>query len=1009
MAPLEPPSSSDQEDTSLSDSSLGDSSLGDSAADRLLREVAHAPDRTPEKPPAERLGPDGRYVVGRMLGRGGMGTVYAATDTVLRREVALKVLPDDRSSDPERRRRFLREARAAAAITHANIAAVYDVGEAEGRLFIAMELVAGVNLRAHMAPGLSHGEAVRIGKEIARGVAAAHAKGVVHRDLKPENVMITPDGEVKILDFGLAKLVDEQGGGDVSAHASTASELSHGRVMGTVAYMSPEQASGRAVDTRSDVFSFAVVLYEMLTGVLPFDGKTYVAILEAVKQREPVPVEAVNPDVSAAVASVVGRCLQKPAEKRPTAKELVSALDAAAVTGLKDSSGKGLPADGVATVSGMGTALGATLPGLPPELSSGEAIARGSPRWRRGGVAGFTLVCIAAIVGFVTLRGWREKERPATASSIPASSASSLGIPITDHPLPASNNSEALLHYAEALSRFRVGAFGSRAELGRAVVLDPTLAQAQLRLALCGFDWGLSASDRQRRLAAARALASSLDSRDHALLRLAELVASDPIDRQAALSRGREVAAQYPLDAEVAMWIWMLLSDGRHPDEALAQGRHVLELDPLATQVTKAEAAGAFRAGNLESAFTLIESCISHSPTATHCRFLQVQILGQTGKCDAALAAAHELVRVEPEHPFAADALAQALVGAHASNESVAGAVRAAELADANALSTAHQPAGFRQVWLAVIEGDFARADDLLAGIVSSIPLSSRESAHALPVALRIALAEEMGQPRKALELANDFTERISLWTPDVPTEVRLKRVYLQHESGAIGEPEFRSARDRLFDEQWKASGIASAEGDRYRWFRELYYSRTAAEAKEALSLSSSLDLQPSELREHADDVSFSLVRAGRFAEAIPYLKFLTRQCSGSIAFALALATPLHNLVYQRAHVYLGQALEAQADLNSACAEYAAVERDWRDAKPRSVTLEMARARSAAIHCSSRPTSPSVGAIAPASPGPKPTASSVPRGSASVPRATGGPVPQVDRSTVPTESLYDSE
>ena len=134
-------------------------------------------------------------------------------------------------------------------------------------------------------------------------------------------------------------------------------------------------------------------------------------------------------------------------------------------------------------------------------------------------------------------------------------------------------------------------------------------------------------------------------------------------------------------------------------------------------------------------------------------------------------------------------------------------------------------------------------------------------------------------------------------------------------------------------------------------------------------------------------------MRAGRFAEAIPYLKFLTRQCSGSIAFDLVLDTPLHNLVYQRAHVYLGQALEAQADLTSACAEYAAVERDWRDAKPRSVTLEMARARSAAIHCSSRPTSPSVGAIAPASPGPKPTASSVPRGSASVPRATGGPVP----------------
>src|SRR5579859_2511120 len=177
------------------------------------------------------------------LGEGGMGVVYRATDEKLRRPVALKVLPESFVKDEDRRRRFLREARSAAAVMHANIAAVFDIGEADGQVFIAMELVLGETLRARIDQGLPLVESVKIATEIARGLDRAHEKGIVHRDLKPENVMVTPHGEVKILDFGLAKLREESAASlSVLEGQETAPELTReGRVLGTPAYMSPEQ------------------------------------------------------------------------------------------------------------------------------------------------------------------------------------------------------------------------------------------------------------------------------------------------------------------------------------------------------------------------------------------------------------------------------------------------------------------------------------------------------------------------------------------------------------------------------------------------------------------------------------------------------------------------------------------------------------------------------------------------------------------------------------------------
>ena len=292
--------------------------------DDFLRAVAKAPEARPPRP--EQVDPArvAQFRIVERIGRGGMGIVYRAEDEKLKRVVALKVLPEDFDDDESRKRRFMREARVAASLAHANVATVHEVGEADGRIFIAMELVEGRTLRSVLDAGaLALVDALRIAKEIARGVSLAHERGIAHRDLKPDNVMVRDDGVVKVLDFGLAKPVD------VSPRESeTMSWTQEGRIVGTPGYMSPEQATGRPVDVRTDVFSIGVLLYEMLTGRRPFVGDTSMEILKATSRDVPVPVSKLAPRVSPALAEVVERCLSKSKEERyASAVDLLAALD----------------------------------------------------------------------------------------------------------------------------------------------------------------------------------------------------------------------------------------------------------------------------------------------------------------------------------------------------------------------------------------------------------------------------------------------------------------------------------------------------------------------------------------------------------------------------------------------------------------------------------------------------------------------------------------------------------
>ncbi len=277
--------------------------------------------------PGARLGP---YEIRGLLGAGGMGEVYGAWDARLGREVAVKVLPAAAASDPDRRRRFEQEAKAAGALHHPNLLAVYDVGSHEGAPYIVSEKLEGETLRERMgAPGLTPRKAVECAVLVARGLAAAHERGIVHRDLKPENVFVCRDGTVKILDFGLAKLRDETTGGPED---ETAARLTRpGAIVGTTAYMSPEQVRGLPVDARSDLFSLGVVLYEMLARHRPFGGETAAEVQAAILREEPRELTAVDARLPASLDRVVRRCLEKrPEDRFDTARDVALSLEAVA-------------------------------------------------------------------------------------------------------------------------------------------------------------------------------------------------------------------------------------------------------------------------------------------------------------------------------------------------------------------------------------------------------------------------------------------------------------------------------------------------------------------------------------------------------------------------------------------------------------------------------------------------------------------------------------------------------
>ena len=268
------------------------------------------------------------YEIIDLLGKGGMGEVYRARDTRLDREVALKVLPGEMADDPERLERFEREAKTVAGLSHPNIVTLHSVEEADGVRFLTMELVSGASLDQLIPEGgLPLERVFRLGAGVADALAAAHERGIVHRDLKPANVMVGDDGRPKVLDFGLAKLTEDEAAFDTAGTSRESATLSmpltrDGAVMGTVPYMSPEQLRGGTIDHRSDVFSLGALLFEMTTGRRPFGGPSSADVSASILQTTPPLVTQLKPELPRHLARIVAHCLEKEPERR-----IQSALD----------------------------------------------------------------------------------------------------------------------------------------------------------------------------------------------------------------------------------------------------------------------------------------------------------------------------------------------------------------------------------------------------------------------------------------------------------------------------------------------------------------------------------------------------------------------------------------------------------------------------------------------------------------------------------------------------------
>jgi serine/threonine-protein kinase len=850
-----------------------------------------------------------RYELGERISEGGMGVVLRARDTRLGRDVAVKILPRERVGDATARERLVREAKTAASIEHPAIVHVYDVGETDdGGAFLVMELVKGASLRDAIAGGIAPAALVRHVVAVARALGAAHRAGLVHRDVKPENVMIRDDGRAVLLDFGLAK-----------AAVSAAQLTGEGVILGTPAYLAPEQAEGRELDARVDQFALGVTAYEGLTGRLPWQGTSSAQMVAAILRDEPPPPSAMNRHLPRELDAPLARAMAKrPAERFESIDAFADALEAVA-----------------SKLAGVSAAA------LAPteEMASYEPVTRARGRGLAVVAGAVAIAATALAARFVVTR-----EPPPAAPAIDAATPAAASVYVlTDAPTPESQSVEARAAYRAGLQASRDGAAAQAFDaFQRAVTLDPTCAAAYVRLA----DMALGESDlgtARPALAKAMALRGTLPPRERDLLDVDEpLVLRTPPDMNEALRRVNAHIAAAPGDAEwrlMRAYVEMLGSDWR---AAGADAHRARELDPQFGLAFLVEGFALDALGHDDEALATFDACVRAVGPQGTCLAQHAALLADRGDCDGLAADAESMIAAAPDVSVGYHYRRWALVAKGAPRET---------LAAATAQRTATITASIRAV-----KDVLSRESDAMAfGDFDAVVRTAHEGERVLaeeknlaPHAIHaLALAEalvESGRGAEAARVATGYLRSRDLWIangldegPMTDTTPRL--VAIARDGGALSEAEASAARD-AFVKRWTALDRAVDAGLRIWIAAYASAASTPAAAREALALmpdGGAGDV----MRDMRASVGEVERLAGRLPEARALLERAVRACaSGEVVVRQV-----------RAALSLGETCEALDDAACACRAYASVLDRWGAAKPRSITAEKARARRRALDC----------------------------------------------------------